>query len=228
MIPTFADKIINFFNPQTRKTEKGYLDSILTEYKSKFSLYEEFRIAAHRTLEALLKEGEYKYQIMSRTKLHDRLREKLLRKKEEGIFYHSVEDVEDLVGFRVIFYTERDKEKFINKIKSEIEGAMRIEERKKENGYKSTHIIMSFGPKRLQLSEYKHFRGLKSEIQITSILHHAWAEIEHDIIYKDINDVKHSNPKKFESMKRKMKELLEKYIKTATKELEEIVDESID
>ncbi|OGI82939.1 hypothetical protein A3I95_03010 [Candidatus Nomurabacteria bacterium RIFCSPLOWO2_02_FULL_44_12] len=218
------DKIIALLNPQRHKGEKSYLSTILTEYKNKRPNYEEFRIAAHRALEALLKEGEYKYQIISRTKTHERLEEKLLRKKEHGIFYHSVEEVEDLVGIRIIFYTERDKEKFVKKIKNEIGGFMKIEERVKDNGYRATHIIMSFGRKRLNLSEYKQFRGLKSEVQITSILHHAWAEIEHDLIYKDINNLKIRDPEKFELTKQKIHLLLEKYIKKAATELEEIID----
>src|SRR3989344_5275037 len=220
------DNIIAIFNPK-HKDEKVYLENILTEYKNKRPNYEEFRVASHRTLEALLEEGEYKYQIFSRTKTPERLEEKLVRKKAEGIYYYSLEEIEDLVGLRVIFYTERDKEKFIKKIKNAIGSFIKVKEKEKQNGYKATHIIMSFGRKRLKLSEYRHFRGLKSEIQITSILHHAWAEIEHDLVYKDINNLKNKDPKKFESMKQKMKELMEKYIKKVATELEEIIDESI-
>jgi putative GTP pyrophosphokinase len=36
----------------------------------------------------------------------------------------------------------------------------------------------------LLLSEYRRFKDLKVEIQIRSILQHAWAEIEHDLGYK--------------------------------------------
>jgi ppGpp synthetase/RelA/SpoT-type nucleotidyltranferase len=36
----------------------------------------------------------------------------------------------------------------------------------------------------LILGEYKRFKGLKCEIQLTSALYHAWSEIEHDIFYK--------------------------------------------
>ena len=37
---------------------------------------------------------------------------------------------------------------------------------------------------RLNLREYHAFEGLKCEIQIRSVLQHAWAEIEHDLGYK--------------------------------------------
>ncbi|MBI5139096.1 hypothetical protein HZA26_00580 [Candidatus Nomurabacteria bacterium] len=224
MFAQFWNNILALLNPQYKK-EDEYLSDILAEYKSKHPIYEEFRLVSHKALEALLKEGKYKYQISSRTKTIDRLKEKLIRKKEKGIYYKDIKDIEDLVGLRVIFYTERDREKFIKKIISEIDGFLKIEEREKDNGYKATHIIMSFGPKRLKLSEYKHFRDLKSELQITSILHHAWAEIEHDLIYKDINNLKTRNPERFENIKEKMNQLLEKYIKKAAKELEEVIEQ---
>ncbi len=220
------DRIIAFLNPKRHKGEKSYLADILAEYKNKRPNYEEFRLAAHKALEALLREDDYKYQIVSRTKTPERLEEKLLRKIRDGIYYHSVEEVEDLVGIRIIFYTEKEKERFTKRIKEEIGGFMKIEERKKENGYRSIHIIMTFGPKRLKLSEYKHFRGLRSEIQLTSILHHAWAEIEHDLIYKDINNLKIRNPDKFESMRQQINSLLDKYIKRAAEELEDIIEKS--
>lgn len=223
----FLDKIINLFNTKKYDNDEDYLNSILFEFKNKHSNYEEFRIVAHKAIEAILKENEYKYQIMSRTKTYDRLKEKLIRKKGKEKYYNSLDEIEDLVGIRIIFYTEQDKEKFLKEIRKEISGLMKLEERIKDNGYKATHLIMSFGPKRLKLSEYKHFDGLKSEIQITSILHHAWSEIEHDLIYKDIHNLKNKNPEKFETLKQKMNLLLEKYITKAAKELDDIIHENI-
>ena len=46
------------------------------------------------------------------------------------------------------------------------------------------HTIVSLSSKREKLVEYSRFKNLKFEIQIRSILQHAWAEIEHDIGYK--------------------------------------------
>lgn len=51
-------------------------------------------------------------------------------------------------------------------------------------GYASVHYVLSLKPSRAQLSEYRRFAGLKFELQIRSILQHAWAEIEHDLQYK--------------------------------------------
>lgn len=222
----FLNTIISIFNPKYKK-EVDYLDGILSEYKRKYPLYEEFRGTLHKVIEAFLKDSKYKYQITSRTKSIERLEEKLIRKKEEGKYYHSLDEIEDLVGIRVIFYTERDRKAFLTEIKKEISGEMKAEERVKTNGYQASHLVVTLGSKRLQLSEYQHFNNLKSEVQITSILHHAWAEIEHDLIYKDVHGFKKIDPHKFKVIQSKMEEIMEKYIKKAAKELEEIIYENM-
>ena len=43
---------------------------------------------------------------------------------------------------------------------------------------------MSFNKTRSALAEYAKFKGLRCEIQIQTILIHAWAETSHDITYK--------------------------------------------
>jgi ppGpp synthetase/RelA/SpoT-type nucleotidyltranferase len=52
--------------------------------------------------------------------------------------------------------------------------------------YKARHLIVGFNEGRLRLFEYRQFRGLRFEIQLCSILEHAWNEIEHDRGYKGI------------------------------------------
>ncbi len=223
MASQFINNILSMFDPRFKK-EADYLEKILAEYEKKHPIYEEFRAASHKALQALLEEGGYRYQISSRTKTKERLKEKLLRKKDQDIYYSFVSDIEDIVGLRVVFYTERDRERFLKALKQELSGAFKTEEVMKENGYKATHVVMSFGSKRTSLSEYRHFAGLKSELQITSILQHAWAEIEHDLIYKDVNNLKVRDPRKFEILKEKMNHILEKYIKKASQELEDVME----
>jgi len=51
-------------------------------------------------------------------------------------------------------------------------------------GYMSLHYVVSLSEPRASLSENQRFHECKGEIQIRSILKHAWAEIEHDLGYK--------------------------------------------
>jgi ppGpp synthetase/RelA/SpoT-type nucleotidyltranferase len=202
-----------------------YRRRILAEYRLKQPQYEEFCVAVHKLVDLFLREGGYKHQLVYRVKSPERLREKLIRKAEQGIVYEKLSDIEDLAGLRVIFYSEGDKNRFITEIQDEVSGAIRIEEKSMKSGYNATHLIVAFGPSRLTLSEYKHFEGLKSEIQVTTILRHAWAEIEHDLIYKDISGLKEHDPEKFALMREKLEEIMETHIKKASAEFEDVMRE---
>jgi hypothetical protein len=56
-------------------------------------------------------------------------------------------------------------------------------------GYLSLHYVVSLNEGRLALPEYRNFDNVKFEIQIRSILQHAWAEIEHDLGYRTENAI---------------------------------------
>jgi putative GTP pyrophosphokinase len=53
-------------------------------------------------------------------------------------------------------------------------------------GYQSVHYLVRLSPERLKLPEYQRFAELTCEIQVRTVLQHAWAEIEHDIQYKSV------------------------------------------
>jgi putative GTP pyrophosphokinase len=52
-------------------------------------------------------------------------------------------------------------------------------------GYLSVHYVASLSPSRLALPEYKQYGSIKAEIQVRSILQHAWAEIERGLGYRN-------------------------------------------
>lgn len=51
-------------------------------------------------------------------------------------------------------------------------------------GYASIHYVARLSAARRSLPEYAPFAGIYFELQVRSILQHAWAEIEHDLGYK--------------------------------------------
>jgi hypothetical protein len=53
-------------------------------------------------------------------------------------------------------------------------------------GYQSIHYLVQYPRSRTSLSDNRRFAGLTAEIQVRTILQHAWAEIEHDIQYKAV------------------------------------------
>jgi hypothetical protein len=53
-----------------------------------------------------------------------------------------------------------------------------------EVGYRSVHYVCDLGADRIRLRENKLLQGLKFELQVRTVLQHAWAELAHDRNYK--------------------------------------------
>jgi ppGpp synthetase/RelA/SpoT-type nucleotidyltranferase len=132
------------------------------------------------------------------------LREKITRPSKT--YVTPLEEVTDLAGVRVIAYFPDDVDKIIQIIKNEfvIDPANSIDKRKGRDpasfGYSSVHLIVTFSKERLTLPEYSVFKGLKCEVQVRTILQHAWAEIEHDIVYKSSEDIPFELRRRFASL----------------------------
>lgn len=58
-----------------------------------------------------------------------------------------------------------------------------------EFGYRSVHYVVSLSEQRTNLPEWRNLANLKFEIQIRTVLQHAWASISHTLQYKHENDV---------------------------------------
>jgi hypothetical protein len=56
-------------------------------------------------------------------------------------------------------------------------------------GYLSLHYVVELSEDRAKLQEYGKFKNLLCEVQMRSILQHAWAEIEHDLGYKSSMEI---------------------------------------
>lgn len=165
---------------------RGTTNKLIIEYLEKRELYRDFSLTVKSLISQLLTESEYKFQILSsREKDPKKLDEKIVRKKKDGKIYKALGDIEDLAGVRIVFYLESQKDNFLEAIKKEFgEKSLRVLPITKPGGYRAVHCIFSLDSAREKLSEYRRFKGLKCEIQITSSLYHAWSEIEHDITYK--------------------------------------------
>ncbi|MCJ7446388.1 MAG: hypothetical protein MUO72_01715 [Bacteroidales bacterium] len=162
-------------------------ETILKSYDQKRGLYDEFRSKIEVLCTEILKlKGIVPHLIVSRTKTRSSLSKKIDDKSEK---YNKLEDITDIAGLRIITFLESEIETIAGIIKKEfqIDPINSIDKRKHEAdqfGYKSLHYVVSIKQSRCKLTEYKKFANLKCEIQLRSILQHAWAEIEHDLGYK--------------------------------------------
>ena len=128
--------------------------------------------------------------IQHRAKSAERLNLKL---QERGLIESDTIEAEirDLAGVRLIFYTDTDADRFFNSHlipeNFDIDG-VRIHHPTEENKgslYQATHYTVRMKQERVKLPEYIKFKEMRCEIQIQTILKHAWSETAHDIIYKN-------------------------------------------
>src|SRR5690606_16052253 len=114
---------------------------------------------------------------------------------DEGLtpkYSNPLDDILDLAGCRVITFFLNDVQTVRKIITDEFE-VVEMANRSSHlrgggrPGYESYHFIVRLTEARLTFAEYSRFRGMVAEIQVRTILQHAWAEIEHDIQYKSVD-----------------------------------------
>ena len=98
-------------------------------------------------------------------------------------------DITDLAGVRIITFFPRTIRCVGDVIRDEFDVLEHTDHTRTLRdegrfGYQSEHFLVKMRPERTELPEYKPHAGLVAEIQVRTILQHAWAEIEHDIQYK--------------------------------------------
>ena len=102
--------------------------------------------------------------------------------------------VTDMAGVRVItFFTKTvlDLDAVIRERFRVIERDDKTEFREAPSsfGYRSIHYLVEMAPGQLESPDLRWYQGLVAEIQVRTILQHAWAEIEHDIQYKSVRAI---------------------------------------
>lgn len=98
-------------------------------------------------------------------------------------------DITDLAAIRVITFLPRTILEVRHLIESEfevIEVTNKADQLMDEGrfGYQSVHYLVKMVAQRAKLPEYHSFSNIVFEIQVRTLLQHAWAEMEHDIQYK--------------------------------------------
>jgi ppGpp synthetase/RelA/SpoT-type nucleotidyltranferase len=171
-----------------------YGERAAAAYREKRPLYSDFAHIIKNLLQEALDSSDIKTQTVdARAKTIDSFARKAgtpfpldpTRPKYEN----PLRDITDMSGVRVITYLPAAVAQVGDAIRAEfdvLEFDDKFESLNREErfGYQSVHYLVRLGDNRTTLREYRRFRGLVGEIQVRTILQHAWAEIEHDIEYK--------------------------------------------
>ena len=130
------------------------------------------------------------HEIVGRVKTIESLEGKVKRKN-----YSNLAEITDLCGIRIITYFSDDVDKIAELISQEFEVDLEntIDKRKSEDptkfGYVSLHYVVGLREENTSRTLYGRFKNIKLEIQIRTVMQHAWAEIEHDLGYKSKEDI---------------------------------------
>jgi len=172
------------------------IENFLNQYNKQYDFYTELSKIGHNKLESELRKRGIKAIVSYRAKGIDRLREKLVQRNEEKKYKNVqavFDDIVDLAGVRVALYfpSERDlvdeivRDLFkIVKTKNFPESSHKPKHTKRFSGYWATHYRVEINKSD---KENKRYHNAVFEIQVASVLMHAWSEVEHDLVYKPLS-----------------------------------------
>lgn len=168
------------------------IDKFDKEYRKKHPTYKEFASRLKDLLTSLLKTENY-HLIECRAKTPESFCEKITRKNNK--YKNPLDEITDKIGLRVIVYYPKDVEKVVNVIRENFRidepNSFNAKDKLDDNsfGYLSTHLVVTINNDRKKLPEWKEYTDLKAEIQIRTVLQHAWAAISHELEYKKDHDI---------------------------------------
>ncbi len=161
---------------------------MLAQYRSLLPVYEQMaEVIPHRLKKIFTEAGIVVAAVEQRVKTENSLMGKL--KLKDGK-YRDISDITDLVGIRVItFYTDDvDKVASVLERLFDIDWENSIDKRKAHDtdsfGYLSLHYICRIPESFYVVPEHPELNEIRFEVQMRTVLQHAWANMNHDTGYK--------------------------------------------
>lgn len=168
------------------------IEDFVEQYKIEYDHYYNLSKITYEICEEKLISQGIKAITSFRPKSPNSLKEKLY-KRNKSINYDSIssikKDICDLAGVRIALYfpTERvavDKiiNEYFNVITKKVfpDSNNTPSYKKRFSGYWANHYRVNL----LDKKDYERYANSIIEIQVASVLMHAWSEIEHDLVYK--------------------------------------------
>ena len=175
------------------------INQFIENYKKKMPFYETAARLAAGQLEAVLRSAGIRAIVTYRVKNPGRLKSKVLRRngrREQpyGSLREIYGDLADLAGVRVSLYFPGDRVKadgLIGDLFEIMETKQFPDEsrpptyNKRFSGYWANHYRARMKAENLKDNQ-KKYADARVEIQVASVLMHAWSEVEHDLVYKPL------------------------------------------
>lgn len=175
------------------------ISQFMENYRRKYTFYENAARLAAKALESALQSAGIRALVTSRAKDPGRLKSKAVHRNavRETPYKNMREiydDMYDLSGVRVSLYFPGDRDKvdtLINDLFSLLEKKQFPDEskhptyNKRFSGYWANHYRTHMKEELMTPAQQK-YAAARIEIQVASVLMHAWSEVEHDLIYKPL------------------------------------------
>ena len=159
---------------------------LLSQYDKHYKKHEKILNLLTKKFEAILTGSGCNAQVKGRIKSFDALYRKLLTRCQNGVIEKPFDVISDIVGMRIVVPFLEDLESVERLIKKNfqiVETEYKSRELSiREFGYDSIHIQIIL-PEDIA-DRIRNSKGMKIEIQLRTILQDAWAEVEHELIYK--------------------------------------------
>ena len=149
-------------------------------------------------VQGLLDEAGINYlSVTGRTKTVSSFAEKSARTEAGAPVYDDpLTDITDVLGVRVITYVLDDVDAVAEVLTEQVIvhddrdwGQQTASEGR--FGYASRHLMIGLDPARQSHADFAHLGGRTAQVQVRTVLQHAWAEFEHDIRYKGTVPAEH-------------------------------------
>ena len=174
-------------------------NQFIENYKKRRPFYETAGMIAARQLESALQAAGIRAMVTSRAKSPGRLKSKVQRRNSRRtVPYKNMReiynDIHDLAGVRVSLYFPGDRDKAnsliadlftILETKQFPEQSRTPSYNKRFSGYWANHYRAQLKEETLDGTQ-KRYADARIEIQVASVLMHAWSEVEHDLVYKPL------------------------------------------
>jgi ppGpp synthetase/RelA/SpoT-type nucleotidyltranferase len=163
-------------------------EQLLEQYRSLLPVYEQMAEIIPGRLKQFFEEaGIIVAAVEHRVKTESSLAGKL---KLKGSKYKDIFDITDLVGLRVITFYIDDVDKVASVLERlfDIDWENSIDKRKAHEidsfGYLSLHYICRIPESAYNNPEHPELNKIRFEVQMRTVLQHAWANMNHDTGYK--------------------------------------------
>lgn len=176
------------------------IEQFIDQYRREYDYYDTSSRIVAQQIESKLEASGIRAIVTWRAKNLLRLKTKVEnRNASREIKYATVEeifdDIVDLAGVRVALYFPADRENVdaiirdqfvLDESKSFPQEKIYPSYTKRFSGYWATHYRIHMREDRLSENQRRYSKA-RVEIQVASVLMHAWSEVEHDLVYKPLS-----------------------------------------